>query len=142
MRKKLTSVSIIFLAAVAFSAAWAQSDIPNLVGKWKIEAEAGVLIKGEKTSDITHHETVFSTLKAEMVIEKQKSRVFTGYFKSPKATEKIAGVIGLYNKTFYYVDTDGIVDGKIVTPDKLYIIYRHVKPSDSMAAVALATRQE
>jgi hypothetical protein len=40
------------------------------------------------------------------------------------------------------VDTDGIVDGKIVTPDKLYIIYRHVKPSDSMAAVALATRQE
>jgi hypothetical protein len=77
-----------------------------------------------------------------MVIEKQKSRVFTGYFKSPKATEKIAGVIGLDNKTFYYVDTDGIVDGKIVTPDKLYIIYRHVKPSDSMAAVALATRQE
>lgn len=140
--KKVIALSIVCLVAFVGSMAWAESEIPRLVGTWNGKGEAGVLIKGKKTSPITHHDTEFSIFKGKLVIQVQKGRVFKGYLESKKATEKIYGVIGYDNKTFYYVDTDGFNDGKIVTPDKLQVIYHHIKPTDCVIAVATYTRQK
>ena len=134
--RKHVCLSIICLLVFSGSFVCAESNIPNLVGKWKVVADGGVLIKGDKVSEETHRETSFSKLVAEVVVEEQKGRVFKGYFKTKKAKEKIVGVIGFDNKTLYHVDHDGFVLGKLVTPDKVELVYLHAKPSDSVAAIA------
>lgn len=142
MKDKLICMSIICALTVAGSLTWAESQIPSLVGKWRVHAEGGMLITGDKPSPTTHPDKQFDSFDVEVVIEKQKGRVFMGFVKSKKATERICGVIGHDNKTYHYVDSDGFADGKIVTPDKLEGIYRHTKPTDRVAAVVTYTRQK
>ncbi len=142
MKTKLMFIGVICALIVAGSLAWAESGIPSLVGTWNTDCVAGLTVTGDKPSPTTHHVTKFSTFTGTVVIEEQKGRVFAGYVKTKRATEKLVGVIALDNKTFHYVDSDGFVDGKIITPDKLEVIYRHARPSDSVAAVGIYNRQK
>ncbi len=130
--------TFIFTAGICL----ADSTIPNLVGTWTVKTEGGVLLKGSTSGWKTHHAGEFSTLAAEAVVTKQEGRVLHGIFKSPKATEKFIGVIGLDNKSFYYADEDGTMDGKIISKDKMEMIYRHVTASDTVVGVGTWTRKK
>jgi hypothetical protein len=119
----------------------ADSGIPNLVGTWTVKTEGGVLSKGGDPGAKTHHSGDFSTLTAEAVVTKQQGRVLHGTFKSPKATENFIAVIGMDNKSFYYADEDGFLEGKI-SKDKLDVVYRHVTPTDTVVGVGTWTRRK
>ena len=119
----------------------ADSAIPNLVGAWTVTAEGGVLLKGGAFGWKTHHSGDFSVLTAEAVINKQQGRVVHGVFTSLKATEKFVCVISFDNKGFHCADEDGTMDGKIISKNKIEIVYRHVTNSDTVVGVGTWTRK-
>jgi hypothetical protein len=121
---------------------FAGSAIPNMTGTWAVKAEGGVLLKGSASGSKTHHTGEFSTLTAEAVVTKQQGRVLHGTYKSPKATENFIAVIGQDNKSFYYADEDGTMEGKIAGKDKIEVVYRHVTASDTVVGVGTWTRKK
>ena len=140
--KKL-AVSIVLMAfLVVASLCFAESGIPNLVGTWSTKAEGGVITKGGASGAKTHHSGEFSTLSGEAVVTKQQGRVLHGTFTSPKATESFIAVIGMDNKSFFYSDEDGFLEGKIVNKDKINVVYRHVTSADTVVAVGTWTRKK
>ena len=140
--KKMACASIICLLVFSVSIGWAESKIPNLVGKWKGQIEAGLLIFGEKPSDITHRDSEYSKGETKLVLEKQQGRIIHGYYQTEKAKERVVAVIAHDNKTLHMVDHDGFAQFTILTPDKMQGIYVHAKPSDSEAAAVIFVREK
>jgi hypothetical protein len=121
---------------------FADSSIPDMVGTWTVKAEGGVLLRDGASGSKTHHTGEFSTLTAEAVVTKQQGRVFHGIFKSPKATESFIGAIGLDNRSFYYADEDGTMEGRIVNKNKIEVVYRHVTTADTVIGVGTWIRKK
>lgn len=141
MKKIIISIvvlAVVFTVGIGFAA----SDIPNLVGTWSVQAEGAVLFKGKAVGAKTHHKSDFSTLKAEAVITRQQGRVMHGTFTSPTATEKFIAVIAADNKSFYFADEDGFMEGRIVSKDQIEVIYRHSTSVDTVVAVGTWTRKK
>lgn len=130
---------VVLMFAVA---GWAQSQIPDLVGAWKVTAEGGVLLKGAGEGPKTPHRGAFSTMTAEWVVTKQQGRVFHGTITSQwGGSERFICVISPDNKNFHCADEDGFVDGKIVDRDKIETVYRHATAVDTVVAVGVISRQ-
>ena len=123
-------------ALIAPLSTYAKEAIPNLVGKWKVISEGGVLLKGKQPSTITHHAGTFSKFTAEANITEQQGRVVLGIFKSPRSTEKFIGVISIDGKILQYADQDGTMQGKIISPDRMISIYSHVTSTESVVGAA------
>jgi hypothetical protein len=141
MKKIVISFTLLaFLLGTAIC--FADSGIPNLVGTWTVQAEGGVLLKGVAHGAKTHHRGEFSTLKAEAVVTKQQGRVMHGIFKSQRAAEKFVAVIAEDNKSFYYADEDGFMEGNMVNKDTMNVIYRHVTANDTVIGVGTWTRKK
>jgi len=115
---------------------YAKQAIPDLVGKWKVVSEGGVLLRGKQPSSNTHHSGAFSKFTAEANITEQRGRVVQGIFKSPRSTEKFIGVISMDGKILQYADQDGTMQGSIISPDKMISIYGHVTPTESVVGAA------
>jgi len=142
MKKSACIISLLLATLFCVSVCLADSDIPNLVGTWTLKSEGGVLLKGTESGPKTLHTGPFSTLNAEAVITKQQGRIIHGSVKSPKATKNFIGAIGHDNKTIYYADEEGLLEGKLIDKDTMEIIYRHVTPADAVVAVGLWTRKK
>jgi len=134
----VTLVTLLFGTGICSAA----PDIPNLVGTWTVQSEAGFLAKNDEVGTWTHHNQEFSTLSAELVVTKQQGRVVYATFTSKMATESMVAVIGWDNKTIYFVDHDGFTDATIINNDKITCIYRHVGKNDSVAAAGIWTRKK
>ena len=117
------------------------SPIPNLIGIWKVNTEGATVLHGENYSTKSHHTNQFTTLTAEAVIHKQEGRRVIGVFKSPRYSEKFAGVISVDGKSFAYVDEDGSLDGKIINNNLIEVVYRHISPTESVVASGTYTRK-
>ncbi|MCX5817809.1 MAG: hypothetical protein NTX75_16470 [Proteobacteria bacterium] len=141
IKKTVVSVTVLVLL-LGSGICFADSNIPNLVGAWTVKAEGAVLVKGGAPGPKTHHSGEFSVLTAEAIVTKQQGRVLRGTFKSPRATEDFIAIIGTDNKSFYYADEDGFMEGKIINKDRIDMIYRHVSPSDTVVAVGTWTRKK
>jgi hypothetical protein len=140
--KKLICVVSVLIALLSLSVCFADPDIPNLVGTWVLKSEGGVLLKGKEPSPKTLHTGAFSTLNAEAVVTKQQGRIIHGAVKSDRATKNFVGAIGTDNKTIYYADEDGLLEGKLIDKDTMEIVYRHVTPADAVVAVGIWTRKK
>jgi hypothetical protein len=140
--KRSAVIITVFVFLLGTGTCFAESAVPNMVGTWTVKAEGGVLVKGNASGSKTHHSGEFSTLTAEAVVTKQQGSVLRGIFKSPKATENFIAVIGPDNKRFYYADEDGTMEGRIVSKDKMEMIYRHVTPSDTVVGIGIWTRKK
>jgi len=117
------------------------SPIPNLVGSWKVQSEGATVLHRDNYSSKTHHASQFTTLSAEAIIQKQEGRRVVGILKSPRHSERFAGVISVDGKTFAYVDEDGSLNGKIVNNDLIEVVYRHISPTESVVASGTYTRK-
>ena len=140
--KRSTIVTIVLGLMLGAGLCFADSGIPNLVGTWVVEEEGAVLVKGETSGARTHHCGDFSTLIAEAVVTKQQGRVLHGVFKSPRSTEKFVGAIGMDNKTFYFADSDGFLEGEIVNNNRMNVVYRHVSDVDTVIGVGTWKRKK
>ena len=139
--KKIIGV-LLFVFLLGTGVCFAESEIPNLVGTWEIQSEAGLITKGGEFGIWTHHRQEFSTITAELVVTKQQGRVLYATYTSKLATEKLVAVIGWDNKTVYFVDQDGFTDATIVNKDKITSIYRHVGDKDSVVSAGVWTRKK
>jgi len=140
--KKITISVILLVVLFGMGTCYAASDIPYLVGTWSVQAQGAVLLKGSANGSKTHHKGDFSTLKAEAVVTKQQGRVLHGTFKSQRATEKFVAVIAVDNKSFYFADEDGFMEGQISSKDQINVIYRHSTSTDTVVAVGTWTRKK
>jgi hypothetical protein len=139
--KKLIVGIIVLSFWVGATLCFAETGIPNLVGTWSVKAEGGVITK-KGAADKTHHSGDFSSISGEAVVTKQKGRVLHGTFTSPKASESFIAVIGMDNKSFYYADEDGALEGKIINKNMIHVAYRHVTPADTVVGVGTWTRKK
>ena len=64
-----------------------------------------------------------------------------GILKSPRYTERFAGVISVDEKTFAYADEDGSLDGKIINNNLIEVVYRHISPTESVVSSGTYTRK-
>ena len=118
-----------------------QLKIPNLTGTWDVETHGGVIQKSAVPGQYTHHKGRYDTLSAQAVITDQNGRVMHGTLNaSLGAEESFVGVIGMDNKTFYYADYDGILDGQIVNDNLINVVYRQVTANDTVIGVGTWTR--
>jgi hypothetical protein len=140
--KKLAYLFIVFLSIVPVSSALAQSKIPDLVGVWKVQGEGVLLNMKGNDSTQAKYSMDFHKPGAENVVEKQKGRLFYGYFKSPRKTEKYVGVISLDNKTAHWAGHFGLGQAKIVSPKKMEVIYLEANPQGSEAWVETLSKQK
>ena len=142
MKKLICVTSVLMLALLGLSVCHADSMIPNLVGTWIVKSEGGVLLKGKESGPKTLHSGPFSTLNAEAVVTRQQGRIFHGDIKSDRAAKNFIGAIGHDNKTLYYADEDGFLEGRLINENTMEIVYRHVNPIDTVVAVGLWTRKK
>jgi len=136
MRK---SIFVLLPAIFILSAlpCFAEPSVPDLVGTWTVKGTGSVILKGNKTGDITHWKSADQkTLNAEAKIIEQKGRIIKGEFISSRAAEKFIGIISVDGKMVNFVDEDGYIDLMIINKDKMHGIYRHVKKEDSVIADA------
>ena len=114
--------------------------IPNLVGTWTVQTEGATVLYGENYSKESHHASEFTTLTAEAIIQKQEGRRVVGIIKSPRHSERFAGVISADGKDFAYVDEDGSLDGKIISNNLIEVVYRHNSSTEGVVASGTYTR--
>jgi len=140
--KKIAVSVIMLIFLFGTGVCLADSNIPNLVGTWTVKADGAVITRGNAPGAKTHHSGEFSVLTAEATVTKQQGRALHGTFKSQRATENFIAVIGTDNKSVYFADEDGFMEGKIINKNKINMIYRHVSPSDTVVAVGTWTRKK
>ena len=142
MRKTMAAMTLAALCVCPALCGAAEKGIPDLVGTWEVQSEGGLVVRTGGPGAKTHHVTEFSSITAEAVFVKQQGRVVHGTFKTPKATEKLVGVIAPDNRSVHLADDDGFVDLKIVVKDKMTSVYRHTTQKDSVAALGIWTRKK
>ena len=141
MKNMIASVGALCLL---FSSATvpAEQGIPSLKGTWVVTSEGGIIVRGDKTGASTHWENNQTKLRAEAEVLTQDGRTLSGVFKSDKAQERFIGVIGRDNASVYIADEDGTLDGKIIDADTIETVYRHVKATDTVAALGVWRRKK
>jgi len=138
-----SKAAMVFLFSFLFvSLAWAGGKIPSLVGKWDVESIGGMMLNAEKESKETHWISGQKALKGQIEIVSQEDRFVKGVYTSARGSEKFIAMISADGKNMYASDSDGFFDCKIIGKDKLEIVYRHVKPTDSVVAIGTDKRQK
>lgn len=133
---------VFFALILTASFAWAGGKVPSLVGKWNVESVGGMMLNAEKEGKETHWTAGQKALKGQIDISSQEDRFVVGTYTSARGSEKFIAMITPDGKYMYAADTDGFFDCKIANKDTLEIVYRHVKPTDSVVAIGVAKRQK
>lgn len=140
--KKLIVGIVVLAFWVGAGLCFAEAGIPNMLGTWSAKGEGGVITRNGAAGAKTHHSGEFSTLSGELVVTKQKGRVLHGTFTTQKASEAFIAVIGMDNKSLFYADEDGFLEGKFINKDKINVVYRHVTAIDTVVGVGTFTRKK
>ncbi|MFC1835130.1 hypothetical protein ACFL2Q_10380 [Thermodesulfobacteriota bacterium] len=75
------------------------------------------------------------------VIDAQKGRVFSGTESFADSEQKFVGVIQHDDKSFYIADKTGFLFGKVISADKMHLIYLETTEHGQAAAGGTITRQ-
>lgn len=136
--------NLIFLAGLCITgnclAQDVHTEVPNLVGTWTGEARGEALTSGETLGSKTHWSREFSHVNFEYVVTAQEGRFIRGIMRSPKATEHFRAFISQDNKILF-ADEDGSAEGWILGRNRIYFLYRHITPSETVVAVSVWTRK-
>ena len=140
MRRFFVLASVVFAVSTAGAA---EPEIPDLKGTWAVEiAGVGREKLGETTYPKLHPEKLgFHEAEFTLVIEKQEGFRFSGFRQSVRKKETVSGVFGFDNQSLYMVDDDGILIGRLVTPDRMELIYLHVTKEHSIASREILIRK-
>jgi hypothetical protein len=107
------------------------ADYPDLKGTWS-GPSMGIRIGDDP---VPHKDPKaagkVSPVEMTLIIESQEKGVFQGKHKSKRNEERIIGVICSEGKTLFMVDEDSYFTGKIVSKDKLEVVWMEVHPGKS-----------
>ncbi len=130
----LSILAVLILISIPVGA----GDMPDLVGNWT--SEGLVVLSGpdkhhpyEACKKVTYMDTAFT-----LMIVEQNGQGFYGRFhkkNDPSIVEQIIGVINFDNETLYMVDQDGHIDGRLISPTKMELVYRESDPEGMIIGV-------
>jgi hypothetical protein len=131
---------MVLLTATVVSGA----DLPDLKGSWVVKASGvGIEKPGDSPPPILHPEKLgFHEVEFLLVIDRQEGFRFSGYRESKRKKETLAGVIGFDHQSLYMVDDDGMIMGKLVSPDRIEAVYLHVTKQHSVASREIMIRKK
>jgi hypothetical protein len=123
------------------SVCYAESDVFNLIGTWAGKTEGAKILLADTPNPKSHgsHEE-FYNMALEYEFTKQEGRLFHGTKKSAKFTEKVVCAVDYDNENIHCTDENGIVDGKIVSKDKITTHYHHVTPEETVVSICAFQR--
>lgn len=129
----------IIAAMLAATVAVAQTDVPDLEGRWTGAADI-VLLSEEPEHVAPSAEPSFPTLQFTITIERQEGRGFAGTLASTRATDPLVGMIRSDGRRVHMVDNDGTLSGELIGPDQMEICRTEVTPSSMSVYCATFTR--
>ena len=134
MRKSLAALALV-VAVTAQAGMAAEAGLTDLKGRWVGMSESIV------TGRPLHHgvgskdKPLLSNVAFTLTIKGQDGRRFWGTVSSPRDTERVTGVIGFDGKTIVAQDLDGLLQGTLVDPDTIDLIYSHTGRSTVVTAI-------
>lgn len=136
----LMAVGLLFALTATISAG---ADIPDLKGTWVIQATwIGSVKPNESPPPKLHPEKLgFHEVEFLLMIDQQEGFRFSGSRESSRKKETVSGVIGFDNQSVYMVDDDGMIFGKLISPDRMETIYLHVTKHHSIASREIMIRK-
>ena len=139
-RGRWIGISVFIALLAPTTVALAQSDVPDLKGRWSGTAEVVLL------SEVAEHvapsdEPSFPSLPFTITIEQQKGRGFAGSLASARASDPLIGMIRSDGRQLHMVDNDGTLTGELVGPDEMEVCRTEVTPSSMSVYCATFTRQ-
>lgn len=111
----------------------AEVSPPDIKGKWVGTGES--IVRGQAL----HHEAapadkpLLDNVQFTISIDGQDAHRFWGTVSSAKGSEPLTGVIGWDGKTIHARSREGIVDGSLVDPDTIELIYSEAGPATVVA---------
>lgn len=114
---------------------------PDVTGTWVGVSQSIV------SGPTRHHSTpgankpLLDNVEFTYVIEGQDKNRFWGRLSSPKGTEALAGVVGLDGTRIVARTSEGEIDGNLVGPDTIELIYSAGTPA-TVVAVNTMKRQK
>ena len=142
--RMIRNLSLAFLAMVLTIGslpALAQEQIFDMPGTWT--GQSTIVVAGpNKHTGHNVPETKFYDVSVTYRIDKQEGRRFVGKKISRKHTEDIIGVISQDNKSFYAVDSNGYMIGKINSPSEIETYYLEAKPPSMVCSANKLRRQK
>ncbi|MEZ5583471.1 MAG: hypothetical protein R3F37_12660 [Candidatus Competibacteraceae bacterium] len=138
----LNLAAVLLITAITAVTAFARVDIPDLKGEWVMTHEAVIQSNKAELPPNRHlDEEGFVSLDFVITIDQQEGFKFSGTKSSKQRKENIAGIIGFDNQSVYMVDDDGVMQCRIVGPDKMEQIYFHVAEHRSVVGRGIMTRK-
>jgi hypothetical protein len=142
MRRSVTALALILAATAGSGIVAAQGAAPmNLKGTWVGLSESIVRGSPMHHAPAPSNAPELDNVLFTYTISGQDGRRFWGKVSSPRNTELVTGVIGLDGKTIVAEDSDGLMQGTIIDPDTIDIIYAHTGTS-TVVAVNRLKRQK
>lgn len=135
MKKFLTACTLaLALSITACKPAAQGGTLLDLKGRWVGTSES--IVRG----NALHHaapggnEPLRDNVEFTFAITGQDGRRFWGSVSSKAGKEPIIGLIALDGKTIVASDSDGILEGTIIDPDTIDLVYHHTGQSMVVAA--------
>jgi hypothetical protein len=105
------------------------SEIPDLKGTWVSEQDSGIRIDkapdAQEVDPLAYHSEgpAKNAVTITMKIDFQDGASFSGTRGNEMHTETLVGAISSDNESLYMTDEDGFLFGKLLTNDKMEVIY-------------------
>ncbi|MFH1080624.1 MAG: hypothetical protein V1766_10275 [Pseudomonadota bacterium] len=142
--RMICNLSLAFLAMVlTFGSlpALAQEQIFDMRGTWT--GQSTIVVSGpHKHTGHDVSEAKFYDVSVTYRIDSQEGRRFVGKKISSKHTETIIGVISQDNKSFYAVDHNGYMIGKINSLSEIETYYLEATPPTMVSSANKLKRQK
>jgi hypothetical protein len=129
--------ALLALATVAS----AQSEIPDLKGKWT--GTVGSVRHGEvfEHNPNPAPEAIFGSRSYPITIVRQEGRRFAGTRSSSRATDPMIGTIRSDGSRLVMVDNDGTFTGELLGPDEMEVCRSEVMPRSMIVSCGTYRRE-
>lgn len=141
--RMIRTVLLALVAAAAVLGSWpaqAQEQMIDMRGTWTGWTTVTAIGQHKHTGH-NAPEAKFYDFEITYRIEKQEGRRFVGKKMTKKHTEDLIGVVAFDNKSFYAVDSNGKMVGKINSPSEIETYYLEATPTAMIVSANRLKRQ-
>ena len=139
MLRLLTSTLVLFVVLLPSVGA---EEVPNLVGNWS-GVGSGAIYEIRDILPGDPENLSYGNALINLTIEEQNGRMFVGKMIPPEHPDEIETILGVIlpnNETFYMVDENGHIEGRLISANEMMVVYREVGPNGMRIALNMLTR--
>ena len=141
--RKMSGIFFATLAVAMAFGSWpalAQEPVFDMKGTWTGRTSVAAIGQHKHTGH-SAPEAKFYDVELTYEIDKQEGRLFVGRKITEKLTEDIIGVVAYDNRSFYVVDSNGKMIGKLNSSTEIETYYMEATPTAMVVAVNRLERQ-